>query len=80
MNVREIVIQYLREHGSDGLYHPIHDCGCWIDDLIPCDCNVECCVGGHMWPDPNSPDPDHPEMIIGPPRKEAENDPQCRPG
>jgi hypothetical protein len=33
-NVKEIVINYLRANGFDGLYND--DCGCSIDDLCPC--------------------------------------------
>jgi len=35
MTVKEIVEKYLRENGYDGLY--CEDCGCRLDDLIPCD-------------------------------------------
>ena len=48
MNVREIVINWLQEHGYDGLY--CEDCGCGVDDLAPCaelpmfDCNA-----GYRW-------------------------------
>lgn len=35
MNVQEIVIQYLRQNGFDGLYYP-GECGCEINDLAPC--------------------------------------------
>ena len=34
MNVREIIKTYLVEHGYDGLY--AEECGCALDDLIPC--------------------------------------------
>ena len=36
-NVREIVEQYLKENGYDGLYNEIGECGCPCDDLMPCD-------------------------------------------
>ena len=41
MNVREIVTEYLIKNGFDGLC--TYDCGCFIDDLAPCnqDC-MEC--------------------------------------
>ncbi len=38
MTVEEIVIEYLKANGFDGLYND--DCGCFLDDLIPCS---ECC-------------------------------------
>ena len=34
MTVQEIIIKYLKENGYDGLYS--EECGCRIDDLIPC--------------------------------------------
>ena len=34
MNVRNIVSEWLRKHGYDGLY--TEDCGCVLDDLMPC--------------------------------------------
>lgn len=46
MTVKEIVIKYLKEKGFDGLY--TEDCGCSIDDLMPCDgfgCIGECEAG-----------------------------------
>jgi len=38
VSVKEIVAAYLREHGYDGLY--FDECGCRVDDLMPCG---ECC-------------------------------------
>ena len=34
MNVQEIVKEYLKDNGYDGLYS--RSCGCRIDDLMPC--------------------------------------------
>ncbi len=34
MNVHDIVKQYLKDNGFDGLC--TEDCGCLIDDLFPC--------------------------------------------
>ena len=34
MNIHEIVIAHLRAIGADGL--AIEDCGCGLDDLLPC--------------------------------------------
>lgn len=55
MAVKEIVEQWLREHGYDGLC--TYDCGCRLDDLMPCagggyapvdaDAIAEC-VPGHL--------------------------------
>ena len=35
MNVKEIVAEYLKSHGYDGLYHD-SECGCEVSDLMPC--------------------------------------------
>jgi len=46
MNVKEIVKDWLKTHGYDGLY--TDDCGCLIDDLMPCSgygC-IETCEAG----------------------------------
>ena len=42
MTVHEIVLEYLEEHGFDGLC--TDDCGCSVDDLAPC-CS-ECVMDG----------------------------------
>ena len=39
MTVHEIILEYLEEHGFDGLC--TNECGCSIDDLAPCCCS-EC--------------------------------------
>lgn len=44
MTVKEIVIEYLKKNGYDGLYND--DCGCALDDLIPCCDNIETCMAG----------------------------------
>ena len=34
MNAEEIIIEYLKKNGFDGLW--VDECGCEIDDLMPC--------------------------------------------
>lgn len=51
MTCKEIIEQYLKEKGFDGLCGD--DCGCGIDDLMPCfDAWTEC-VPGFKGPDPD---------------------------
>ena len=36
MAIKEIVEQYLKDNGYDGLWNPDVNCGCAVDDLFPC--------------------------------------------
>ena len=45
MDVKTMVIAYLRLNNFDGLFNANAECGCEIDDLAPCD-------GGVMWCEP----------------------------
>jgi hypothetical protein len=61
MTVRNILEQWLREHGYDGLYTT--DCGCKIGDLVPCGEDCTECMPGVL----TSPDPDEDvEWYVGP--------------
>jgi len=46
MEIREIVKDYLEEHGYDGLFQP-GVCGCIINDLMPCCEPGTDCEAGH---------------------------------
>jgi hypothetical protein len=49
MDVKEIVADWLRSHGYDGLAGP--DCGCLVDDLMPCcEVSVYHCAAGMRGP------------------------------
>ena len=52
MNVREIIKAYLKEHGFDGLVDDDGECGCLVDNLMPCDAPCETCRPGFRGPDP----------------------------
>lgn len=44
--VKQILIEYLKENGYGGLY--FEDCGCPLDDLIPCDSCFDQCKPGKL--------------------------------
>lgn len=45
MTVREILVEWLTERGYHGLY--AENCGCGLDDLIPCGERCEDCKPGY---------------------------------
>jgi len=45
ITVLDIVKQYLIANGYDGLYY--HNCGCTIEDLIPCGACFDDCIPGY---------------------------------
>jgi len=50
MNVEQIVKQWLKDNGYDGLCEPIISCGCRSDDLFPCDSSgIVNCLPGYKW-------------------------------
>jgi len=46
MTVKEIVTEYLKDNGYDGLCS--EECGCAIDDLMPCNDDQSYCSPGYM--------------------------------
>ena len=68
MNVKEIVAEYLKANGYDGLHVEDHYdvCGCRLDDLIPCDNCSGKCVAGYLLPGD-----DEADWYIGPRRNNA---------
>lgn len=77
-NIREIVNEWLKVNGYEGLAGD--DCGCEVDDLMPCDePDVIHCVAGHKIPCPDgddceyrfAPDSIHWHMAEG--KKESED-------
>lgn len=51
LNVKTILVAWLKEHAFDGLCG--HDCGCGIDDLALCDEIPPDCEPGYRGPDPD---------------------------
>ena len=44
----DIVKDYLIANGYGGLCHPESECGCFLDDLVPCGDNCMDCKPGHI--------------------------------
>ena len=62
MNVKEIVHEYLRVNGYDGLCSD--DCGCGLDDLAPCEQCFDACVPAyHRTDDGFYPLKPYPDMV-----------------
>jgi len=57
MNARDILADWLKSHGYDGLWHDSDcDCGCVLDDLMPCCSDPSLCEPGYRLPgDEDSP-------------------------
>ena len=36
ITVKDIISEYLKDNGYDGLYNPDYDCGCSREDTAPC--------------------------------------------
>jgi hypothetical protein len=54
--VCHILKDYLLTHNYNALVNTLVECGCSIDDLMPCsDCPAHC-EPGHSAPDPDDPD------------------------
>jgi hypothetical protein len=49
MNVKEIVAEYLAVNGYGGLYGEC-DCGCFLDDLMPCGEGCDTCEAAYAVP------------------------------
>ena len=54
MDIRQIVEQWLRANNYDGLCS--EDCGCEVDDLMPCGEYVNDCEAGYKVPCPGGDD------------------------
>lgn len=52
MNVKEIVKIYLEQNGYSGLCNADAQCGCELNDLMPCQGEVFECVAGYKCEDP----------------------------
>jgi hypothetical protein len=46
MTAKEIIIDWLKAHGYDGLCSD--ECGCRLDDLMPGECSCPDCVPGYL--------------------------------
>lgn len=53
--VKEIVKKWLIDNKYDGLCDPDYECGCEVNDLMPCDMpNVDCMAGVKGVADPST--------------------------
>jgi len=48
MTVKDIIIEYLKNNGYDGLYNRWGQCACLIDDLVPCCGGIDECEPGYV--------------------------------
>lgn len=52
MTVKEIVVEYLKSRGFDGLCDGVEDgCGCLLPDLMPCGGDGSQCTPGYNNPE-----------------------------
>ena len=49
-NVLDMVKDYLKRNGYDGLYNARGDCACKLEDLAPCSELTEHCTAGYLQP------------------------------
>lgn len=49
-DLRELTEAWLRANGYDGLCYSDFECGCSVDDLMPCDHPNQRCVAGFEGP------------------------------
>ncbi len=48
MNIKDILIEFMKVNGFTSIVNPDIECGCGIDDLCPCDCiDIEDCQFGY---------------------------------
>jgi len=64
LSIEDMVKDHLESHGYDGLFNADLECGCLLEDLMPCGEPElqECCAG---YKHPADPDADY-DFIIGP--------------
>lgn len=60
-SVKEIVVDYLRKIGADGLCNPGSCCGCGLDDFVPCGADMADCVPAKRVPVPEEEQGDYDE-------------------
>jgi hypothetical protein len=73
MTIKEIIEKHLRDNGFDGLFNADGECGCELDDLVPCggECGLLECEPGYKRKPAGGEDPDR-EFFIGPDKPGAE--------
>ena len=49
MNIYDIIREYLKKNGYDGLVSEDYECGCALDDFCPCEM-IGNCLAAYKWP------------------------------
>lgn len=63
----QIVKDWLENNGYDGLCHPDYECGCQLNDLMPCGDPCSNCVAGRKRiPRDDEPNPEGYDFFIDP--------------
>ena len=63
-SLSEVIVNYLKEIGADGLCNPEAECACDIDDLAPCDCiDLQDCVPARKKTCANCPERDNCSLV-----------------
>lgn len=52
MTCKDIIVAYLKTNGYDGLFSEYGECGCALDDLMPCGEYGRDCQPGYRVPCP----------------------------
>jgi len=72
MEVKDIVADWLKRHGYDGLTDGGGQCGCLVDDLMPCGEMGRHCVAGYKGPPSEEWAAEGAEWCVYPGRRVAE--------
>lgn len=69
MNVKEIIKAWLKEHKYEGLFNSDIECGCKLDDFMPCGEMRHDCEAGYIQPGSH----DGFDFMTGPDKPDTDN-------